>query len=518
MMRARWRDDEGTLPLAMLLIIVGSGLSLVLMSTVLREIGATRTETGRESALMAARTGLSSAVASLRAARDANGAGDPALLPCPASSGSPHLAGTVGAAGGTYTASILYLAADPSDRDLAWVQARGRPCAAQLGQTPRFAYITSVGTGAIRAHRRTLYGTYAFRSAVQGNVPGGHFRVYKTPAAVNDLCLDAGALPMPGVVLTMRTCATTARGDAVPRQKFGYQPNLTVSLVTADPSLYPEGLCAEAGSPQAAGQVLTLQRCGTTTLWRQQWSFNFASSFLGTSDGRTLNNVCWSIENPDTPGTRILLNDTSGGLGNGNSACNTNFPNNYQSWNMAAEVGPGAAGPATGQLVNFKQYGKCLDHAFVPDDQKTFPCKQAPDPTIRDWNQVWYLPESGGTGTVYHVKPVSGGSGDPYCLQAPPLNTVPPHTSVVPCPAPGAAVPADLTWRVRGANTPTYDEAYRIEGTGTWAGYCLAAMPEVAAGVQGSRVGVKPCSGDRLQKWNAEPPVGSSGLRHVGER
>ncbi len=514
--RARWRDDEGTLPLAMLLIIVGSGLSLVLMSTVLREIGTTRTESGRESALMAARTGISSAVASLRAARHADGAGDPALLPC-AASGSPHLTGSVGTGGGTYAASILYLAADPADRDLAWIQARGRPCAAQLGQPPRFAYITSLGTGTTRAHQRTLHATYAFKTSVQGNVPGGHFRVYKTPAAVNDLCLDAGALPMPGVVLTMRTCATTASGDAVPRQQFGYQPNLTVSLVTADVSLYPEGLCAQAGWPQAAGQVLTLQRCGTTTRWRQQWSFNFASSFLGTSDGETLNNVCWSIENPDTPGSRILLNDTAGGIGNGNSACNTNFPNNYQSWNMAAEVGPGAAGAATGQLVNFLQYGKCLDQAGPLHDQKTFPCKQAPDPTIRDWNQVWFLPDHG-LGTVSHNRPSPDGSRVAYCLQAPPLNRVPPHTSVVPCPAAGAAVPADLTWRVRGANTPTYDEAYRIEGTGTWADYCLAAMPEVAAGLQASRVGVKPCSGDRLQKWNAEPPVGSSGLRNVGER
>src|SRR3712207_8562632 len=48
---------------AMLLIIVGSGLSLVLMTTVLQNLGATRTETGRESALMAARTGVTSSVA-----------------------------------------------------------------------------------------------------------------------------------------------------------------------------------------------------------------------------------------------------------------------------------------------------------------------------------------------------------------------------------------------------------------------------------------------------------------------
>jgi hypothetical protein len=298
----------------------------------------------------------------------------------------------------------------------------------------------------------------------------------------------------------------------VPKQKFGYQPDLTISLVTADTSLYPNGLCVETGWPQAVKQTLRLQQCGTTTLRRQIWSFNYASSFFGTTDGTAMNNLCWSVDQADTIGSQIKLNDTSGGLGNGNTPCNTNFPNNIQSWDMAAEVGPGAAGPATGQIVNFKQFGKCMDQAFELWDQKIFPCKQGPDPKVRDWNQIWFLPAAGQSGTISHDRPGMGR----FCLQAPPLTSVPPTTNVVECPAVGP-VPQNLVWRSRGADTPTYDERYRLEGTGPWAGYCLQPMPEVPAGVQGSRLGIKPCSGDHLQKWNATPPVTVSGLRNLAE-
>jgi hypothetical protein len=495
----------------MLLTIVGSGLSIVLMSVVLQAIRDTRSEHGRASALMAARTGLTSVLGSLRAARDDDGTGRPDLLPCGIGADPARwptqLAGDAG--GASYEVTIVYLISDPTGQSLQWAQARGTPCPA-AGANPRYAYLSSEGRAA-NGNQRTISATYSFKVAGRGNMPGGHLRIYRTAASVHDLCVDAGAAPRAGTVVTMQTCAVDSAGAAVPGQKFGYQSNLTINLSTADLSAYPNGLCLQAGWPQAVRQPLTLQVCGRPAVPQQRWSFNWASGFAGTTDDRTMNEFCWSVETADTPGSLIRLNDTSGGLGN--APCNQSYPNSFQSWNAAAEAGAGASGVATKQLVNFQVFGKCLDQARPVTDQKVFPCKQTPDPQVRDWNQVWFVPESG-IGPLYHVML----DGTKRCLRLPPLANNPPTTSVVTCDPDTLVAPTDLTWRFRGADTPTYDEAYRIEGTGPWAGHCLQPLPGMLSGQQGVRVGIKPCSGDRLQKWNAEPPVHAGSLKDFRER
>ena len=63
-----------------------------------------------------------------------------------------------------------------------------------------------------------------------------------------------------------------------------------------------------------------------------------------------------------------------------------------------AAVGAGAAGASSGQLVNFNQFGRCLD---VTNQDVTsayliaWPCKQAPDPTNVAWNQRWVASDRG---------------------------------------------------------------------------------------------------------------------------
>src|SRR5207253_1331455 len=62
---------------------------------------------------------------------------------------------------------------------------------------------------------------------------------------------------------------------------------------------------------------------------------------------------------------------------------------------LDAGVGAGAAGPSTGQIVNFNQFGRCID---VTDQNvsSTFlivwPCKQAPNVASLTWNQRWTGP------------------------------------------------------------------------------------------------------------------------------
>jgi hypothetical protein len=507
------RRDDGSLPIAMLLVLVGTGLGALLMTTVLQANLNTRVERARTAALQGARTGIASALSGIRAARDPAGTGALTALPCATSAGTPQVTGSVDGSGVRYETTITYLAEDPTERDAGWIRAAGVPCATQLGVVPAYAYLEATGIDTASGQRRTLFGTYAFRTVRNANLPGGLIRVFRRNN-VNDLCMDAGPAPAAGTTVTMQVCRTGADGAAIDRQKWAYQPNLTIALTTADLTAYPYGLCLDAGSPQKAGNVVKLQQCGSTTLPRQQWSFDDASGFDGTTDGRTINAFCLSVTSRDVPGSTITLNSTSGG--NGNPACHTSYPNNDQSWSPTPQVGAGATGlPVTRQLANYAEFGRCFDVTYedvsIPYEV-VFPCKQTPDPAVRDWNQQWHLPEPGTTGAFYTDSPTGR-----YCVVLPRRDAPPPLlVTVTRCT--GTLPTANMTWWVRGASTATYDEAYRIEGTGDWAGYCLTALAAYPAWEQADKVGIVACGGDNHQKWNAAPDHSPSGLSGIGER
>ena len=81
-----------------------------------------------------------------------------------------------------------------------------------------------------------------------------------------------------------------------------------------------------------------------------------------------------------TPGEHVL----GVVLGNGNN-CRRSY-DNIQNWAPDAAVGAGAAGPLTTQIVNFSQFGRCID-VTNQDVTSTFlivwPCKQAPNVASR---------------------------------------------------------------------------------------------------------------------------------------
>jgi hypothetical protein len=519
-MLRRLRDDTGSLPLAMLLTLVGTGLSIALLAGTVQMADATQVQTSRVAALQAARTGLASALANIRAAADEQGMGLVSALP---GCDGQQVEGSTGDKAARYETSILYLSRNPGGRSAEWAAANGQPCTTVI---PRYAYVTSHGIAG-NGYRRTLFGTYTFKSAINGNTAGGQIRVWQcnltdprpTCPGVDThlLCMDAGSSnPVLGTPVRMQPCAAEADGTAIARQNFGYQPNLTIALIPKGPKAPPPSLCLDAGWPQVPTAVVVFERCGTTTLPRQQWSFNTASGFFGTSDGKTLNDVCLSVEQPDTPGSRVLLNDTAGGLGNGNPACNTGFPNNNQSWVPAPEVGAGAAGlPVTKQVVNYKMFGRCLDITYqdvTKPFEVVFPCKQTPDPEVRDWNQQWDLPAAG-IGQVAVDEPDKGR----YCLTAPPLSGDPLLVFVKPC-VKGDESDGTILWNVRGSETPSNDEKYRIEGTGIYADYCLQPLPDQPAWQQADKVGLKKCTADPIQKWNAEAGSTPASFSNIGER
>jgi hypothetical protein len=67
------RDERGSLPLAMLLTLVGVSLSAVLGPIVLHQIADARTSSERALALHAAEAGLHTAMGHFRAAADSTG-------------------------------------------------------------------------------------------------------------------------------------------------------------------------------------------------------------------------------------------------------------------------------------------------------------------------------------------------------------------------------------------------------------------------------------------------------------
>ncbi len=257
-------------------------------------------------------------------------------------------------------------------------------------------------------------------------------------------------------------------------------------------------LCLDAGSSSpAAGTNVALQPCVSPKAIQQQWSLDDASYFEGTSDGKTLNGLCLNAQSPNVAGTFVILGKKSAGT------CTT-------LWSPEAPAGAGAAGPATGQLVNFAQFGRCLD---VTNQDVTWPyeiawpCKQAPDPTTLTWNQVFSIPAvpvngTSATGPITTVK-----SGITYCLKSPNSTTMyADYVIVAACGAPTA----DEVWTVYG-NTGNYATSYRIADKN---GYCLAPTDQYAAnpdlfsnGTLTSKMTVAVCSDSTLQKWNAPPNI-----------
>lgn len=513
----RWRGDDGSMALAMLVVIVGFGLAMLTATTVVRGAVDTGADIGRSTSLLAARTGLSSALASLRAAGGTTGIGTIASLPCTATAGQAQVTATIGVKDGSYATTVWYLTSDPTQHDLPWVKANGGvTCATQLTMTPRWAYVVAVGTSPGSRYQRTLIATYQFKLRAMGNMPGGQIQVYRTPTATQDYCLTANSATL-GTALTMSVCATNSDGTTVDKQKFGYMSDLTIKLMSADPATYPNGLCAQAGTSEAVGQQVKLQDCGTATLNYQKWAFDSNSNFRGTTDGVNLNVFCWNIVGTLTSGsTTIKLNDTSDNLSHSGRSCGITVTN-YQSWNVTGDAGSGSAGPDTGQLVNFKQFGKCLDFNYSGVYDWAFPCKQSPSIQFPDksqlWNEVWTVPADGTTGLVYTTRT----DGTKNCLMAPASGGTF-VTMAATCPAsPGVASAAYLWWS-RGNDATTYDEKYRIEGTGSWAGKCLAPLPGPSSAPQADWVGLTACTGDYMQKWNAVPPVSTSGLASVIEK
>jgi hypothetical protein len=516
-MRVRWwRDDTGSMPLALLITLVAVALSGLLTPMVLSQISATRIDVRRVHALHAAEAGLDVVVARLRAAGDSAGRGRIDQLPC------GPIEGPVGSGGpARYKVWIDYFTSDPRGRwntstawppagpdEDDWIELNRLPCTGTLRQIPAYALLRAVGSDTaggdiVAGQGRWLHGTYRFKTTNE-NIAGGLIHAYKVSNS-EDLCMDAGSgSPAVGTPVLMRACTPGAS-----RQIFAYYPNLTITLVASRTSS-TLGLCLDAGLDPDNQDPVTLQPCGTNTLPQQQWSTNDSANLQGTKDGTNLNGRCLNIKNPNVDGSPVVAGNSCGGP-----------YNNVHTFSLEPTVGAGAASGTTGQIVNFSQFGRCMDVTEFKVDYGyliVWPCKQAPDVAKVGWNQKFTLPTITapavyGEGSVKTMKD----NTTPYCLYSP--GAIGLYPTVEPCPNP--LTPA-YKWKYYG-NTGAYTTSYILVD---FNGNCLAPTDPQAnppdfypKGLNISKITLATCNGSTLQKWNAPANLLQPlPLKDIGER
>ena len=503
-------DDQGSLILATLLIMMASMLAVILVPVIVAQINTSKFDTRRAHSLDAAQAGVDTVLGMLRDAQS-SGTGDLGKLPCDTAAG---ITGVV-SSGGTsrYLAHVYYFSQDPRGHD-DWLTNPTLQISCIAGHgvafTPSFAVIVAQGTDSPTGSfssvpTRTVQATYVFKTK-NNNVPGGLIHSYNSNP---DLCLDAGSsAPAAGTVVTFTACSA---GTA--QQMWSFNPNLTISLAsTVDTTSGDLGLCLTAAYPHAAGETIVLKACSSTTAPQQQWGYDGNSEFYATTSSGTGDSYCLGPQSPNTANANLVLVGCAG-------------RDTSHSFSPDGAVGAGNADGLHKFLVNYNQFGRCLDitNQTLPQVSGTqylisYPCKVSPALTSppsctpsnpvavtnsSPTNQEWCMPQipngsSSATGVITSMMDSS------YCLISPMSLNGNPYMDKC-----NNATTASKTWTVWG-DTGEYTTSYRISDSSTpngssSIGYCLQPTSNTADVY--TKIIVSTCSGSTLQKWNAPPGV-----------
>jgi hypothetical protein len=483
-------SDRGSMPLAMLITLVGILVSAALVPVVVNQIGGTRSVSNRAQEIQAAQAGLDMALGQLRGSTNGSGAGDLELLPPCTMTGStgPDLSTGSPAERMRYRVTITYYKLGDEAND-------PEPQSCPPNYVPVMATLSATGGRSANADTltvgspgtRTVEATYTFRTNNE-NITGGAIQL--ASPATNPLCMDAGqdASPAAGAKLKMQLCKAGGSSD----QRFAYTADLNIRLVGSETSDAPAGMCVEVPYPRKNGDAATFQRClGLAP--KQQWSLNDNSNFSSTRENEVrLGDFCLNLKSPGSAGSDVVLGACGGG-------------DNVRNFRPQSGVGAGMASAKVGQLVNYKQFSRCLD---VTNFTPTFSymivwfCKQSPDGNI-PWNQKWTIPAQA-TSMVGAVPERIRSPNSGYCLKSPGSTAANKYVTMGPCAATGTLTDASMKWIVYG-DTGDYTTSYRIVDS---YGYCLVPTDITVANPDThpdgtAKVKVAVCSKSELQKWNA---------------
>ena len=505
--------ERGSLPMVMLVVLIGMALGAVLVPVLLTQIRSSSFLTSRQDSLAAAQSGTDVVVGRIRAAAP-SGQGDSSTLPCADAAvssgpGAP-ITGTVDAPGPAgYRVVVQYYRRDPvafpADSAMLCVPGNGPYDPGDATVVPGFARITSTGTGATgggRSSGRTVVTTYVFQTTNRP-VAGGVIRIYGS----NNRCLDAGPTPAAGTVLLLQACSDATAPTA--QQVFTYRSDLTIQLISSTTTT-DNGLCldTDVSSGQVVpGNTVYLAACNAlgNPPWEQQWSYNDVGGFTAArpasrTDGG-LSGLCLAVPSNQAAGSSLTV-----------KSCDNSTTSAAQSWVPSPNVGSGGAGAP--QLVNFSQFGRCLD---VTGQQVgaayliAYPCKQNPRASVVKWNQKFSYDASS-----RWLSTVPDGSSTQYCLYSP--RTQNGYVRLTPCSSPGSGISAaQLQWTSTGADAAAYSDRYRFIDSSTDTARCLSILTPPPSG-DWAYIVVATCSDGTEQKWNAEPAVSTSTRQDIAEQ
>ena len=533
-------DERGSIVMVLFIIITASILTLTAAGVAVSQMGLSRQAFQRTDGFEAAQAGLDVALADIRAANDGAGNGVLSKLPCNQLSGVPNevAKGTVELGHqAQYTLRITYLTADPTGHtsDATWLSSHDVGCTSGApSSVPSYALLSATGAdpaagGFVPA--RTVDETYYFRTT-NANIAGGLIDDYQGTLCLADNA--ANGTPAAGDTLSMESCTVNS-----PLQTWAYRSDWTLVLTSTETAT-SAGLCLTQGSSSTTVSLTTCSDgiwSGSTPAgtpnYTQQWGVNDNGGLQTvSSSGGGPGSACLTTQdNPPVANDSLQLSSCSGG-----------FTDN-QTWLPSARVGAGDAGASTTQqFVNFQEFGRCIDvtnqnptsgfpngagpGGNTPSSGGTGPggflidymCKQFPDTTnYPAWNQRFKTVPIVYNGTSYFELQTTDGSTT-YCLWSP-LDVVSSTThawaETVPC---SSATTANVAWTVN-YQTNNALTSYTLEDS---SGNCLesnVADPQQPGGNGDafSTIAVATCNGSYIQKWNAPPTLGLSGVNNAFE-
>ena len=501
MLRGRRSDEGGSMAMYLTIAVVGLAIAGLLVPMLITQTRATRLDTTRVHAVDAAQAGIDVMIGRIRAADD-GGVGDSGLLPCEPLTGSANEAGEA-----EYVVSVDYYledpVAEPTAAKMRCVEGYGTYDPQSDEFTPGYARIRSVGTDGTQfaggTSGRTLTATYVFLTSNR-NIVGGRLRIYPALSTSPQLCIDAGPSPTAGGIVRMQACAT----PRPPQQTWAYRSDLTIQLLSSVSDTYPEGLCLDTQPPLTDGRDVELGICGPlgTPPWRQQWSFSDSGSFQGSHSNSAatggLSPLCMTVPSQNA-GVIVIL-----------GACDRNVTSPRQAWIPEPTLGAGAA--AAPQLINFYEFGRCLDVSGQNVNAVhliDYPCKQNPNRDAVAWNQKFTLPnipldEASAVGQVFTTY-----NGTRYCLTSP--GTLGGWVITTPC----SSTASSQTWTVYNGDTslPYSKKFTLVDSTGK----CLGLTNPSPLWPQWSAIDVERCTGASEQKWNADANLTRASIQDLDE-
>ena len=500
---------------ALIFMILLASLSLVLASVLMAQVVPAQLASKSTRTVYAAESGMQAALGILRtaaAAPDITGTvyGDKSKLPCTKTGtvdGDPN--------GANYKVTIAYYLEDPAPKPDTWKASNQLACVSGAGVSvqPKFALISSQGMDTPIAKQSPTFGDRSLSAVYEFplsnvNVAGGYVYAYGT-----SVCLQAEGTAA-GSLIRYQAPSACNRPDM---QKWVYDTTYQIKLASTMVAGSPTQMCITGPGTSGANERATLQPCrplADPARWNQLWSYQGGEIWKGESQSiDNYSTVClYSGQKATAPdGGTSGTPPTPTYLWTGPQCASSSA---WGSFTPSPSVGAGPAGLATQQVVNYKEFGRCLDVTDTILDSAfmiAYPCKQDPSGGSKlDWNHKWtYLePPAGVDRQVDQQITVTKGS-ETRCFQAPTVASGSIYPIFKACD--GSAL---QKW-TRVYKSTTYAASFLFIDN---LGRCLSVDPSVLY-KGASKVVIATCSGGTDQKWNAPPDATASsfgGFRELG--